>query len=828
MALRGLDEEEAARRLARVGPNALPAPRGRGLLRFFAEVLEEPIFLLLVGAAVLYLAIGDAAEGILMAGCAAVSVALVAVQSWRSEKVLAALKGIVAPRALVVRGGATRRVGAETIVPGDLMVLAPGDRVPADGILREGAGLVLEESALTGESVPVRKRASGQAPGDDMAPGGDDTPFVFSGTLVLAGEGIAEATATGPRSRVGAIGAALATLRWPPTPLQLATARLVRRLALAGVALSILVGALHYARLGDWLEATLAGITLAMSAMPEELPMVLAIFLAMGAWRLSRHGVLARQPSAVLALGATTVLCVDKTGTITENRIRLERLAVDGTDASVDEALGDRRFDALRAASLRASHPQGGDPMDRATLVLGPATLDAALREYPIESGRPRVALAWRDGAEILVAAKGAPEEIARLCRLDGATAREAMARVEAFAAEGLRVLAVATARAPSAPEAIDGLAFAWAGLLAYGDPVRDSARVSVEECLAAGIEVVMITGDYPATACAVARHAGIDAQGHAMSGAEVARMDDAALREAVAGKRVFARTEPGQKLRIVEALRARGHVVAMTGDGVNDAPALRAAHVGVAMGSRGTDVAREAAGLVVLNDDLGSIVAAIRLGRRIADNIRKAMVFVVAVHVPLVGLALLPLLFGWPPMLAPVHVIFLELVIDPTCAIVFEAQEAERRAMRRPPRPAGRTVASPLTISLAIAQGCALLACAMTAYGVALQLGLPQREARALGFVALVAGTLCLALTNLSWDDFAFAPRLLSHPSVAVAAGATSAMLALLLAWPAARGVFALEVPGAAGIALAIGAGAASVLWFEAVKRGGLLARGA
>ncbi|MBM3479896.1 MAG: cation-translocating P-type ATPase, partial [Alphaproteobacteria bacterium] len=621
--------------------------------------------------------------------------------------------------------------------------------------------------------------------------------------------GIAEATATGPRSRVGAIGAALATLRWPPTPLQLAMARLVRRLALAGVALSILVGALHYARLGDWLEATLAGVTLAMSAMPEQLPMVLAIFLAMGAWRLSRHGVLARQPSAVLALGATTVLCVDKTGTITENRIRLERLAVDGTDASVAEAVGDPRFDALRAASLRASHPQGDDPMDRANLVLGSATLDAALREYPIEPGRPRVAFAWRDGAEILVAAKGAPEEIARLCRLDGATAREAMARVEAFAAEGLRVLAVATARAPSAPEAIDGLAFAWAGLLAYGDPVRDSARASIEECLASGIKVVMITGDYPATACAVARHAGIDAQGHAMSGAEVAR------------------TEPGQSCGSSRRC-ARGHVVAMTGDGVNDAPALRAAHVGVAMGSRGTDVAREAAGLVVLNDDLGWIVAAIRLGRRIADNIRKTMVFVVAVHVPLVGLALLPLLLGWPPMLAPVHVIFLELVIDPACAIVFEAQEAECRAMRRPPRPAGRTVASPLTISLAIAQGCALLACAMAAYGVALQLGLPQGEARALGFVALVAGTLCLALTNLSWDDFAFAPRLLSHPSVAVAAGTTSAMLALRLAWPAARGVFALEVPGAAGIALAIGAGAASVLWFEAVKRGGLLARGA
>ncbi|MFZ9449851.1 MAG: HAD-IC family P-type ATPase, partial [Alphaproteobacteria bacterium] len=317
-----------------------------------------------------------------------------------------------------------RRVGAETIAPGDFVVLAPGDRVPADGILREGAGLVLDESALTGESVPVRKRASEEPGPGDATPGGDDTPFVFSGTLVLSGEGIAEATATGPRSRVGAIGAAL----------QLATARLVRRLALVGVALSILVGALHYAREADWLQATLAGITLAMSAMPEELPMVLAIFLAMGAWRLSRHGVLARQPSAVLALGATTVLCVDKTGTITENRIRLERMAIPGAVAGVEEAVADARFAPLRAAALHASHPQGGDPMDRATHALGPAPAGGALREYPIEARRPRVAFAWPDGAGVLVAAKGAPEEIARLCRLDADAARAAMASVEVLA----------------------------------------------------------------------------------------------------------------------------------------------------------------------------------------------------------------------------------------------------------------------------------------------------------------------------------------------------------------------------------------------------------
>jgi Ca2+-transporting ATPase len=828
---RGLDDAEAARRLAETGPNALPAPRGRGLVRFVLEVLEEPIFALLLGAAALYVAIGDTAEGLLLGGCAGVSVALVAVQSWRSERVLTALKGVTAPRARVLRAGVARRILATEIVPGDIVVLAAGDRVPADGMVRQGAGLVIDESALTGESIPVRKRAArpaNESTTTAMAPGGDDTPWVYSGTLILAGEGLAEIQATGPRTRIGAIGTALATLRWPSTPLQDAMGRLVRRLALLALALSAILALMHAARYGDWLAAALAGITLSMSAIPEELPMVLAIFLAVGGWRLSRHGVLARQPSAVLALGATTVLCVDKTGTITENAIRLERIAVPDAIAAPETARGDPRFDALRAAAPRAAHPQGGDPMDRATLTLGPPADEAPLHEYPLTPERPRVAFAWRATGGLMIAAKGAPETVARLCRLDDAATMAMQDQVRALAAEGLRVLAVASTNvdASTPPDDIDALAFTYLGLLGFGDPVRDSARGSVAECHAAGMEVVMITGDHPATAAAIAHRAGIDGTGQAITGRDLARLDGEALEAAIAGKRVFARTEPGQKLRIVEALQARGHVVAMTGDGVNDAPALRAAHVGVAMGSRGTDVAREAAGLVVLNDDLGSIVAAIALGRRIADNLRKAMVFIVAVHIPLVGLAMLPLLFGWPPMLNPVHVIFLELFIDPTCAIVFESQREEPGAMRRPPRSARHAVISPLTVAMGILQGTVLLAVVAGIYGWSLQSAEDPAIARALAFVALVAGTLGLALTNLSWGRSAASPAVLTHPAFAIAAGTTGAMLVALLAWPAARGMFGFALPAALPLALAATAGLAAALWFEAVKASGLLAR--
>jgi Ca2+-transporting ATPase len=827
MEWRGLDEAEAKRRLAADGPNALPSAPSRGLLRFFLEVLEEPIFLLLVGAACLYLALGDTAEGLLLASCAGVSVALVAVQSWRSERVLTALRNITAPHARVVRAGASMRIPAAEIVTGDLVVLAAGDRVPADGIVRQGAGLQVDESALTGESIPVRKTVAAAAdPRRSATPGGDDTPFVFSGTLVLVGEGLSEVTATGARSRIGEIGTALTATRWPRTPLQDALARLARRLAAVAFALAASLALLHYARIGDALEAALAGITLAMSAMPEELPMVLAIFLAVGAWRLSRGGVLARQPSAVLALGATTVLCVDKTGTITENRIVLERLATLETSAPATEAAHDPRYAPLVAAALRASHPHGGDPMDRATLALGAVMDEPPLREYPLTPERPRVAFAWRTPTRIVVAAKGAPEAIASLCRLDDATHARMIAQVEALAADGLRVLAVATAEAQAVPEGLEELPFAFLGLLGFGDPVRPSAAGSIALCREAGIDVVMITGDYPATARAIARAASIPADGRIVTGAEIARLGEAGLAAATEGACIFARTEPSQKLRIVQALQARGHVVAMTGDGVNDAPALRAAHVGIAMGTRGTDVAREAAGLVVLNDDLGSIAAAIRLGRRIADNLRKVMVFIVAVHVPLIGLALLPLLLGWPLMLSPVHVIFLELVIDPTCAIVFETQKEEPGTMRRPPRSARRSVVSPLTVAIGLAQGAALLACVLVVYGWSLSAGAPVDLARTHAFLALVAGTLALSLVNLSWERGALSTDVLTRPSFAIAAASTLVVLALLLAWPAARAMFGFALPAAGDAALAALAGAASVAWFEAVKRSGLLMR--
>jgi Ca2+-transporting ATPase len=827
VALRGLDDAEAKRRLAADGPNALPAPRSRGLVLFFLEVLEEPIFLLLIGAAALYIALGDTAEGLLLAGCAGVSVALVAVQSWRSERVLTALRAITAPHARVVRAGTPMRIPAAEIVVGDLVVLAAGDRVPADGIVRQGAGLQVDESALTGESIPVRKIAAAAGEARRSAPpGGDDTPFVFSGTLVLAGEGLSEVTATGARSRIGEIGAALNATRWPRTPLQDALARLARRLAAVAFALAALLALLHFARIGDALEAALAGITLAMSAMPEELPMVLAIFLAVGAWRLSRGGVLARQPSAVLALGATTVLCVDKTGTITENRIVLERLATLETSASAADAARDPRYAPLAAAALRASHPQGGDPMDRATLALGTAAGETMLHEYPLTAEQPRVAFAWRSPTTVIVATKGAPEAIARLCRLDEATHARMIAQVEALAAEGLRVLAVAVAETSAPPERLEDLDFAFLGLLGFGDPVRTSAAASVALCHAAGIDVVMITGDYPATARAIARAAGIPAEGRIVTGAEIGHLDEAGLAAATDGVKIFARIEPSQKLRVVQALQARAQVVAMTGDGVNDAPALRAAHVGIAMGTRGTDVAREAAGLVVLNDDLGSIAAAIRLGRRIVDNLRKVMVFIVAVHVPLIGLALLPLLLGWPLMLSPVHVIFLELVIDPTCALVFETQAEEPGAMKRPPRSAGRSVVSPLTAAMGLAQGAALLGCVLAIYGGWLSAGAPVELARALAFVALVAGTLALSLVNLSWERGALSVDVLKRPSFAIAAALTLAVLALLFAWPTARAMFGFALPEPGPAALAALAGAASVAWFEVVKRSGILMR--
>ena len=894
---RGLPQAEAQARLRAEGPNELPAADQRNLLGIALEVLREPMFLLLVVAGAIYLLLGDINDALMLLGFVCVVVGITIYQEYKTERVLEALRDLTSPRALVLRDGAEQRIAGREVVRGDLVILSEGDRVPADAVLISCNGLAADESLLTGESVAVRKVAmndvsvdqthphpnldgttshstkppkdgsqvAGYPPegegakfpplqgegqiGDGVQlhghhnqaslqlipPGGDDLPFVYSGTLVVQGHGTARVLATGIHSEIGKIGKSLQSLPAEATPLQKEIGRLVRNLAIIGALLCLLLVVVYGLTRGDWLRGLLSGITLAMSILPEEYPLVLIVFMAMGAWRISRHQVLTRRMHAVEALGAATVLCVDKTGTLTQNRMTVQQLTVEGvsfmvapTPAPLPEA-----FHELVEFGILASETAPFDPMEKAIHALGVHYLfetehlhyDWMLaHEYALSPGMLALSHVWRarDRNEYVVAAKGAPEAVADLCHLDATQLAALDEQINTLAAQGMRVLGVARASYAGKdwPDIQHDFDFEFLGLIGLADPVRPTVTAALKECATAGIRVVMITGDYPATAAAIAHQLGLDTgTGGTITGPELNQLDDDALRERIRHSTIFARMVPQQKLRLVNALKANGEVVAMTGDGVNDAPALKAAHIGIAMGGHGTDVAREAAALVLLDDDFASIVHAVRLGRSIFDNLRKAMAYILAVHIPIAGLALIPLLLGWPPVFAPVHIVFLEMIINPACSIAFEAEPAERHVMQRPPRDPQQPLFGQHTVLLSLLQGLLLLLATLVVLGYALQHGAAEDEARALTFSTLVAGNLGLILVNRSWRHTILGTLARRNPALWWVVGGASAFLLLALYFPFLREVFHFAPLTPNQLVLSLAAGLCSVLWFELYK---------
>ncbi|MBK6004948.1 cation-translocating P-type ATPase [Ramlibacter ginsenosidimutans] len=824
--LPGLETREAEERLARFGPNEIEAAEGSGWLRTLRGVAAEPMFVLLVAAAVVYLAIGDIGEGILLAAFAGVTVGLVVYQERRSEKALDALRALAAPHARVIRDGRVQRIAARDLVPGDLVVIGEGERVAADAVVRESTQLSVDESLLTGESVPVRKvAAAGALDTASALPGGEDLPFVFAGTLVVGGHGTAEVFATGSRTRTGAIGGSLASIAASPTPLQLHLKRLVAWLGFGAIALSGLLVVWYGLARGSWLQGLLSGIAAAMSMLPEEFPMALSVFLALGAWRLARVKVLARRPAVIEALGGATMLCVDKTGTLTENRMRLRRLVTPVADVDLgrDEPLPEEVHSLLEYAML-ASRREGVEPMDRAILASGDAALARTehlhpgwllQEEYPLTQQLLAMSHAWEgeDGVR-RVAAKGAPEAVIELCHLDPARAEAATRQAEALASQGFRVLGVARALAPAgeAPANQHGYAFEWLGLAAFQDPLRADVPDAVAQAHSAGIGVAMITGDHVQTALAIARQAGMVTTAGALTGEQLSALDDVQLRQALRTVRVFARIMPEQKLRLVQEFRNNGEVVAMTGDGVNDAPALKAAHIGIAMGVRGTDVAREAAAIVLLDEDFGHIVQGVRMGRRIFDNLRKVMTYITAIHVPIAGVTLLPVLAGLPPLMLPAHVVLTEMIIDPVCSLAFEGAPEERGIMQRPPRRSDDALVGWAMLRRGAVQGVLLLAACLATYWIALRSSSVD-SARGQAIIALTVGNLGLVWLNASlgvgWRSVFGAGYTAFW---AVAAGATAALVAGFTI-PGLRRLLHFALPTSGELAFSLGMGAAGVL---------------
>ncbi|MBK8255838.1 MAG: cation-translocating P-type ATPase [Polyangiaceae bacterium] len=829
---KGLTSEEARARLSEDGPNVLASDQGHGFFRALFDVVREPMLLLLLGAATIYFVLGDAREAVTLLAFVVVVIGITLYQERKTDAAVRALRSLTSPRALVIRDGRELRIVGAEVVRGDLVVLAEGDRVPADGSLLDASSFQVDESLLTGESVPVRKRAApAETPMDP--PGGDDHASVFSGTLVVRGRALAEVRATGGRTEIGKIGATLAETTPEKSRLQTEVDRLVRNVTVVGVGVCLVLVLVFGVSRGQWLAGLLAGITLAMALLPEEFPVVLSVFFALGAYRISKQRVLTRKVAAIEALGAATTLCVDKTGTLTENRMTIAEIWADGELLAIDSTTRElpEKFHTLTEMGILASQQNPFDPMEIAFHALGDRFLRGTehlhddweiLREYPLSPELLSISHVFRspDGTGFLIAAKGSPEAIFDLCHLPQSEIEKLSNVVLDMAARGLRVLAVASAKFDRAPlpEIQHDFDFRFVGLTAMHDPVRAEVPASVADCHRAGIRVVMITGDHIATARSIAGKVGLPTE-HIVTGPELESMSDDALAERIQDVHVFARVSPSHKLRLVKALARRGEIVAMTGDGVNDAPALKAAHIGVAMGKRGTDVAREAASLVLTDDDFSAIVAAVRNGRRIFQNLRKAFVYILAIHVPIAGASLLSPLLGLPLLLLPAHVVFLELVIDPACSVAFEAEPEEPDLMTRPPRALHEPLLSWRLLVVALLQGASALAAVLGLYIVGQTRFGSEDAARAWSFSALLAANVALIFTNRSWGRSLIGTLAQKNvPAVAVSLAALAVLAVTLYAAPV-RSLFHFASIPAADVLIALGIGAASVLWFEFVK---------
>ncbi|MBI1815121.1 MAG: cation-translocating P-type ATPase [Deltaproteobacteria bacterium] len=829
--LSGLTQAEAARRLEADGFNEIPAQNRRSAVAMVAGVLREPMLLLLLATGAIYLALGTLGEALMLLVGVCLVIAIELYQEHKTERALEALRDLTSPRALVIRDAQPQRIPGREVVRGDLLILSEGDRVPADAALLSATHLWVDESLLTGESLPVRKSAHTEAATFEP---GDEPDLVYSGTLVTRGHGIARAEQTGMQTEIGKVGRRLQSLESGDTLLRAEMKRIVRIFAVLGIGLCVVVSLLYALTIGGWLRASLVGISLAISMTPEEFPVVLAVFFALGAWRMSKRRVLTRRAQAIEALGAVTVLCVDKTGTLTLNQMSVTRLVAD--EEAVELVDGRQQvpepFHALAEFMLLASQR---DPFDPTELALkrfaGDALADTEhlhgdwqlVREYPLSNELLALSHVWRapDATEYVIAAKGAPEAIVDLCHVNAAQAVAIAHKVTGLAEDGLRVLGVARAyfRQTTLPEQQHDFDFEFLGLVGLADPVRATVPRAIRECYDAGIRVVMLTGDYPGTAQNIARQIGLAEWQTVLTGAELQALDEAELARRIPHVNVFARIVPEQKLRLVNALKATGAVVAMTGDGVNDAPALKAAHIGIAMGGHGTDVAREAAAIVLLDDDFSSLVESVRMGRRIYDNLKRAMAYIFAVHIPIAGAALVPLLLKWPLVLLPVHLVFLELIIDPACSLGFEAEQEEVDIMTRPPRNQHELMFTRKMIGRGLLQGLGILVTVLLVFGWALRHDRGERAARALMFATLIVANLGLILINRSWSRTIVQVAQSPNRVLWWVGGAALALMILVLTVPGLRDLFQFAPLRLGDWALCLAAGVASVAWFEVAK---------
>lgn len=742
----GLSAHEVAIRRKKFGYNELPNQDRKNFLKLILGLLTEPMIFLLLATVSIYFILGDRNEAFLLLISFVGIIGIELYQESKTEKSLQALKNLSSPISDVIRDGKRITIPGREVVVGDIMFLSEGSRVPADAKLFSAENFKVNESLLTGESESVEKHTK------------NITDFrvnsVFSGTLVVSGHGYAEVTGIGKDTEIGKIGTSLNSIKTEKTLLQKEVNKVVKFVAILAIMASTLLTFIFWIDRGDLIQGLLAGLTLAIAILPEEFPVVLTIFLTMGTWRLAKNNVLARRAHTIETLGSATVLCVDKTGTLTENQMKV---------ASIIDADGNLYSDNFDNASevvsygVLASQQNPFDPMEEAFILAGKQVFkdvdniykkQEILKEYPLEDSSLSVVHVWGQGDHVkFIALKGAPETVFDLCHINSDKKQKLESDVKQLARQGLRVIAIAKAKVTSTiPADRHDFNFEFIGLVGLADPVRKEALPAVKMCRDAGIRVVMITGDYPETAMNIAKQIELD-YNNSITGPEFEKLSEQERIEIVKSISVFSRVTPNHKLIIVETLKAAGEIVAMTGDGVNDAPALKAADVGIAMGAKGTDVAREAATIVLLDDNFASIVHGIRLGRRIYDNLQKAMSYIISVHIPIALLSLIPALFKWPLVLIPAHIVFLEFVIDPSCTIIFENEKENKNIMDRPPRKLSSPIFNKRMVISSLTQGLLVAIMVIVAFKVLLDIGWSPDKARGMTFLILVVANIFLIL---------------------------------------------------------------------------------
>lgn len=738
----GLTKDEAMSRLKRDGYNELPSAKRKKLTDFIIDIIKEPMIFLLLAASFLYLFLGDKIEAFLLSLSVIVVISISLYQETRSEKSLKALAKLSSPRAIVLRDGQEKRIAGRDIVVGDIVILAEGDRIPADIELIEAVNFRVDESLLTGESVPVTKDTK-------------KNHNAYSGSMIVSGHGIGMVKAIGIDTELGKIGKSLKSINIGKTLLQKEINNFVKWIAIIGIIMCFILIALSMVRGMSLINSALAGLSLAIGILPEEFPIVLALFMTMGAWRLAKINVLTRRAVAIETLGAASVLCVDKTGTITKNQMVIDKVM---SGNSMKIASLEQESNIIKYG-IMASQEKPFDPMDMAFIARGKELFDVLelrdninlVKEYPVDERFLCVVHAYSNENGFELALKGAPEAVFDLCRLSSKDRRDIESHVKSMASEGLRIIAIAKGEFLGAelPDDRQKIKYDFLGLVGLNDPVRMGVEKSVSLAKSAGIKIIMITGDYKETAQDIAKRIGLPNY-IAIAGDELDDMDDEEQKNAILNTNVFCRVKPSQKLLIIEKLKSMGELVAMTGDGVNDAPALKAADIGIAMGRRGTDVARESASIVLLDDNFNSIIHGIRTGRRIYDNLQKATNYLIAVHIPIVMLSIIPVLFGAPLVLLPIHIVFLEFIIDPTCTIVFESDSEDVDLMSRPPRKMKQKIVALRNLILPITNGLIIGAILSVSYLIANN-EYGANNARAFTFLMLMIMLIVLMLTNLS-----------------------------------------------------------------------------